>query len=75
MNAATFARHGVDWCHLCGRRRQTCDVFYATNAENDRPDSERPRYVRICDDCAWQILSFATAGRRRAPEPEEPHPR
>lgn len=68
MNPARFSSHCVDWCHLCGERRRTADVYYSDNAENDPPGKAQQHYVRICADCAWQILSFADSPKR---EPRE----
>jgi hypothetical protein len=52
--------HSSDWCHPCGERKDSlADVFYANNAENDAPGAGRPKYVRICLDCAKRIAKIA----------------
>ena len=43
-----------DWCHICGyRRKETADVFYPDNAEHDKINT---KYIRVCTDCARNIL-------------------
>ena len=55
---ATIWKHGEnDWCHVCGyRRKETADVFYPNNAENDKGE-ENAKYIRVCTNCAENILT------------------
>ena len=49
-----------DWCHICGYRREnTADVFYPDNAEHDKLNA---KYVRVCTDCAQNILTACRKG-------------
>jgi hypothetical protein len=63
MVNALMSRHAAgDWCHLCGKRdKPTTDVWYANNAENDKPTGKKnSRYIRICSGCGDRISGIAT---------------
>jgi hypothetical protein len=50
------SKTGVDWCHLCGERKNSIfiELSFLFNAEN--PEMEGPgRFVRICKDCVRKI--------------------
>jgi hypothetical protein len=60
INADMVFHEADDWCHLCGRRDEPLvDIWYAENAENDRPakrGTPRPElYIRICAGCGDRI--------------------
>jgi hypothetical protein len=53
-----------DWCHLCGKRRQTWELKYPNNAEHDQPLRENEMggcRVRVCRECVIQMVG-ATMG-------------
>lgn len=48
-----------DWCHLCGKRvSYSADIWYPENAEHDK---ENTQYIRICVECAKEIMDAALA--------------
>ena len=69
---AKFKKHeGPDWCHLCGARTLTADVWYPTrpNAEHATHDHHgagygadpgATAYLRICAGCAATAAEVAT---------------
>ena len=60
-----IACHGiVDWCHLCGIRRETADVWYPVNAEHDKMNA---KYIRICAGCADDIGAAAREKTEQRP--------
>jgi hypothetical protein len=60
-----------DWCHVCGYRSNTnADVWYPENAEHEKDRIGTKKYVRICLECAEEIVKVA----KTAPPlpPDEP---
>ena len=61
MTAKIQTHAAPDWCHLCGLRTDTADVWWAENAEHNRgPVNQRSavagrRYLRACRECAERI--------------------
>lgn len=45
-----------DWCHVCGKRSDTCvQVAYPYNAEHAKPDDPNDEGIRICSTCGALI--------------------
>lgn len=59
--ASIWKHSGSDWCHICGYRvNPTADVFYPHNSEHDQSNS---KYIRICTNCAENILTATREGK------------
>lgn len=65
--AKILAHKSLDWCHLCGERKQGhASISYAENAESGlRPGH---KYVRICHACAVEIHNVALKEKIEANE-------
>lgn len=63
MSATIKSHRSPDWCHWCGLRVDTADVWWPENAEHDhglvnqREAVAARRYVRICAECARRVLA------------------
>lgn len=56
------AHHSEDWCHICGKRKQSnAAIWFSKNAEHEPKDESR--YLRMCSDCAKDIAEIATHPR------------
>lgn len=62
---STIWFHGEkDWCHICGERGSTADIWFPENAEaalKQRVPKES-NYIRICSGCSYQISKTIEEG-------------